>query len=549
MSWPALPPWIEVKRGSGPVLLLAPHGGRRFDVRIPGKHKVNDLRTADVTRELAGILDAGAIVNERIDRTELDLNRVSQVRRDAPWLIDLLAEMLAEIVERWGRATVLVVHGWNVSQVACDVGIGMRDDGGRLAPCRAGSATVSDEFVASRLRPLQASAAADGIAVTIGSRYPAAHPNNLLQIFRELDDTEAPALPCPVGTLLRRAVVDAVQLELAIPLRWPGARRDRFLALLGAAFGERRFAPDAGGAGARPDLRALGGRPVRRRGLQLVTDDLLLMTSIESGDGGAVGGRVVLSEDARRLSLFTGELADTAHDWAIPPLTYAESPPGRGRFTYAGPLVTFPSHTPFLDLERGLADGTLVEGTLDLTFAPDRGAVAADASFGDVRGTLVVDGREYAIATRGLATSADGPMRTRFPHCRITLTVGPAGATMLAADSDEPPQWVEGRLRAVFTGIAGEPSEGVRLRLRGEVRLGSEAGTLFLAAPGAGGWDMPLAGTLERLLPVRRPGPFGSVIETTFALIRVDGRSVGWLELSVVHTPDAAPPVDDVSAA
>jgi hypothetical protein len=37
------------------------------------------------------------------------------------------------------------------------------------------------------------------------------------------------------------------------------------------------------------------------------------------------------------------------------------------------------------------------------------------------------------------------------------------------------------------------------------------------------------------MIPVRRPGPLGSVIATTFALVRVDGVSVGWLEASVVN--------------
>jgi hypothetical protein len=261
MSSRDVPSWISVERGSAPILLLAPHGGRRHDLRIPGKHKVNDLRTAEVTRELASALGASAIINQQVDRNQLDLNRVSQVRRDAPWLIDLLTALLTEMVSVAGRATVLVVHGWNVSQVACDVGVGMREQDGEVAPLRPGTATVSSVFVATHLRPFQAAAARGGIMVTIGSRYPAAHPNNLLQIFAAAGDVDAADL-APLSALCRRAPIDAAQLELAIPLRWPGARRERFVALVGEVFGARNASPasvgDARSAG--PTLRVGGGR-------------------------------------------------------------------------------------------------------------------------------------------------------------------------------------------------------------------------------------------------------------------------------------------------
>ena len=117
-----VPSWITVKRGRAPILLLAPHGGRRHDARHPGKHKVNDLLTADLTRDLAGSCGASMIINESLDRNQLDLNRLSQVRRDAPWMIDLLTDMLGTMVSEAGHATVLIVHGWNVTQAAAGLG-------------------------------------------------------------------------------------------------------------------------------------------------------------------------------------------------------------------------------------------------------------------------------------------------------------------------------------------------------------------------------------------------------------------------------------------
>ena len=150
-----VPPWVSVAHGSAPILLLAPHGGRRDNVRVPGRHKVNDLLTAEVTRELAAGCGASTIVNERLDRNQLDLNRLSQVRRDARWLIDLLAEMLGAMVSESGHATVLVMHGWNVTQTACDVGIGMREHESGLVSVRSNTTTVSGAFVATHVRPLQ----------------------------------------------------------------------------------------------------------------------------------------------------------------------------------------------------------------------------------------------------------------------------------------------------------------------------------------------------------------------------------------------------------
>jgi hypothetical protein len=84
--------------------------------------------------------------------------------------------------------------------------------------------------------------------------------------------------------------------------------------------------------------------------------------------------------------------------------------------------------------------------------------------------------------------------------------------------------------------------------MAGEIRLGAASGEILLQIPPESGWAGPLRGALERLLPVRRPGPFGSVVETTFALVRVDGESVGWLELSVIREPESASRRDDVSA-
>src|SRR5713226_5288911 len=108
-------PWLEIIDGDAPILLIAPHGGRAGAAARATLHpKVNDLETAEITRELARRLNATALINAGMDRNELDCNRVAQVATREPWLLDLIADEVAQIVDRWQRATVLIIHGWNI---------------------------------------------------------------------------------------------------------------------------------------------------------------------------------------------------------------------------------------------------------------------------------------------------------------------------------------------------------------------------------------------------------------------------------------------------
>ena len=119
MSAPAQPDWIDVRHGGAPLLLFAPHGGRRTRSRRPGLDKVNDLHTAELTRELGLACQAGWIINAVRDRNEVDLNRVRQVRERAPWLLELLATTLEDLVATHGHATLVAIHGWNRYQLSC----------------------------------------------------------------------------------------------------------------------------------------------------------------------------------------------------------------------------------------------------------------------------------------------------------------------------------------------------------------------------------------------------------------------------------------------
>src|SRR4029077_11124465 len=143
-----VPDWIGGQHGTCPLGLFPPHGGTRVAPRRPGRDNVNDLHTADLTRELGVACDATWIVNPVRDRNELDLNRTEQLQRHARWLLELLATTLEDAIAGHGHAVLLAVHGWNVGQPVCDLGVGLIAE--RAGSCRRalrGAPTVSPAFL------------------------------------------------------------------------------------------------------------------------------------------------------------------------------------------------------------------------------------------------------------------------------------------------------------------------------------------------------------------------------------------------------------------
>src|SRR5215472_11081306 len=119
------PPWLEIVEGAAPILLIAPHGGRAGAAARAILHpKVNDLETAEITREIATRLGARALINTAMDRNELDCNRLSQITQRAPWLLELIARELDGVIRSAGHATVLLIHGWNIIEPRIDLGLG-----------------------------------------------------------------------------------------------------------------------------------------------------------------------------------------------------------------------------------------------------------------------------------------------------------------------------------------------------------------------------------------------------------------------------------------
>src|ERR1700719_836512 len=218
--------WLEVIDSDSPLLLIAPHGGRAEPrTRSMLNPKVNDLHTADITRELARRLGAGAIINAGMDRNRLDLNRLSQVMNEAPWMLDLIAGRLERIVARSGRAVVLLIHGWNVIEPRVDLGVGVKSASGTLLPACGAHVSASDSFINGPLLNLVESLRSSGIKPSFGLRYPGAGANNLLQAFTRRHTSSPVEALRRLAALNARGALEAVQLELSVALRMPGRLR------------------------------------------------------------------------------------------------------------------------------------------------------------------------------------------------------------------------------------------------------------------------------------------------------------------------------------
>ena len=189
--------------------------------------KVNDLHTADITRELAARLGASALINVAMDRNRLDCNRISQIVERAPWLLDMIAERVDAIVARHGRITVLLIHGWNIIEPRVDFGLGLRHSGGELRPPGSACVSACDDFINGPLAALAERLHRHGIKPTYGMRYPGGGLQNLLQAFTARHRESPHAALRAISEAAMRGVVDAAQLELSVALRMPGELRTR----------------------------------------------------------------------------------------------------------------------------------------------------------------------------------------------------------------------------------------------------------------------------------------------------------------------------------
>jgi hypothetical protein len=389
---------------------------------------MNDLYTPEVTTALAQRLGATTVINRELDRNALDLNRVADVRRRAPWFGELLAAELERLLTIHACVEAVFVHGWNTGQLRCDIGIGAVEHDGGLHVPEGAFQTVAGTYVHGRITPLRSHCEAAGIGVSVGARYPASHPNNLLQIFsaRGLRLTDAWARRIAEWAVAGR--INAVQLELGAPLRWPGAWRDRFVAAVGDTF-------VGTGKSATEGVRQWPSNPVTPprvaiRPASAPHPSLSLQLYDRDADVGIVAGvsrlgsatraaRLLLFLGGQQIGLFTGEGAASAG--SVHPLrlrTVGESV----ELAFRGPVLVLDDARLYLDLEAALAASSLVEADLELRFLGSSKRHVAGINFGSIQGRLSLDGRSRDLAAWGFA--GHGGVRS----------TGLGQQTMLAAD-------------------------------------------------------------------------------------------------------------------
>ncbi len=414
---------LTVIPGPNSIVLVAPHGGRRDPVRRPwgrGRLRVNDLHTPALTAELATRLGAAALVNAAHDRNDVDLNRITETHTRAPEFLAQLAELLSMALAHHPRITLLTVHGWNVIQPALDLGLGCvpRDDPFAVDD----HAAVSPGFAAGTVRRLVEVCAAKGLTATVGARYPARHRENLLQLFTPRYRDDPRPLVRALADLAPR--IDAVQLELGIPLRWPGPWRDAFLAACVDALPALVTPPAGNDLAAAARATASPQPPVR---LQFTSPTLCGLVA-HDGPG---GGRLLLFPPEGGLLLFTGERVRGDLPEAIGPLHVSSGPYGGCRVRFRGPVLRFADTFPFLDLEPGLATAHLAEADVALEFAA-RDHLDTASRFGALHGTVRVGAT--TITVDGSAFCEHDPPPTPWPRLRaqlrlddqacVTLTLG-----------------------------------------------------------------------------------------------------------------------------
>ncbi|MBV8771334.1 MAG: hypothetical protein JO166_03220 [Deltaproteobacteria bacterium] len=401
--------WLEIVEGDAPLLLIAPHGGHAGAAARATLHpKVNDLETAEITREIAARLRARALINAAMDRNELDCNRLSQIRARAPWLLELIAEQVGAIVQNAGYAIVLLIHGWNIIEPRVDLGLGLREIAGALRPPSGAHVTATDRFIQGSVSVLAARLRDAQIHPTFGLRYPGGAAHNLLQGFtaRHAGSNAAPLRQ--LATIASQGLLNAMQLEMSVAVRLPGELRQRAIDAITDTFAQN-------GGLHRTGLPARASRPVpiirhrapsssgeksvsappSRVGIEFYDPVARLggMVSYDFGPG-AAGGRIMILFEGGKVALFTaeGKAERNGDRLSLGPLTLNASP--GGRLNFCGPTVIVDDGTAYLSVERALARSRLdrrteIEATLEFDGAAasfNEILIELDELFSEARG-------------------------------------------------------------------------------------------------------------------------------------------------------------------
>jgi len=545
--------WLEVIDSDSPLLLIAPHGGRAEQrTRALLNPKVNDLHTADITRTLANRLGASALINVGMDRNRLDCNRLSQIIENAPWLLERIADRLAGVVARHGRATVLLIHGWNIIEPRIDLGLGLRNIGGELCPPGSACVSACDDFINGPLTDLAERLRQLGIKPSYGMRYPGGGVQNLLQAFSSRHRESPVAALRKISEISIGGIVDAAQLELSVALRMPGELRARCEDAIAAAFATDRTAsqssrkPMVVNRAPRPRIAkteigaaatvAAPGRvgieffdPVARIGA---------MASFDVG-GAGMGARIMLLFEGRRAALFTAEGRPVRSESSVThgPLSLTRDGDSIV-LAFRGPAVIVPDSTAYLSIERALASGRLDGATeVKVRFEIESGGADADfnfdrlltssvdasqipsssAAFGRIAGKVCVDGNAHEVngyARAGVSFTGLGPQKFNARRMLWACFEGSGAPLALEARSvtvdDAPPAesarilsaegWSPWELRdlSIHTASVEEPPK-----------------TIFASMAHPDGSVFEIEGRAECFIPLSRPGAEQSRIYTS----------------------------------
>jgi hypothetical protein len=520
--------WLQAIEGRTPILLIAPHGGRAGQAARARLHpRINDLHTAEITHELARRLDAHALINRAMDRNVLDCNRVEEIARKAPWVLTRLAAQVARMAERHGRVLVLVIHGWNVVQARIDFGLGARLLRGRLRPVSSAHITASERFINGPLAHLCARLEANGILPSFGLRYPAAGRQNLLQIFTP---RFAQSRLEPLRALARMSadgIIDALQLELSVALRWPGALRETTIGLIAETFSTTApvralkapmvmTRPHRTAARVKTTPSTVAITPFRF-GLEFFDPSCAtgVMASVDLFGGG--GARVITLLPGGQVALCTAEGRLELHRHRIsrgPVHLYAD-----GRYVsleFSGPLLVVPDASAYLRMERALATGGVEQAVVNCTL-----------ELGNCSGPICFDPQFFDIGRRQVGFGTATGTIILGGDWRPLHALGRVGISLLG--QAERPFASRVSLWGYFNGQ--QPSRAVEARLEHTVQDGSvQSGLMRIDNAG-------VECRVERLeaepwSPGRAPRSIVALLAHPMRMIQVTARPLSFMALS-----------------
>lgn len=512
----SLPQWCTRVDRAGRILLVAPHAGTSTADLLTSAaagRRGNDLHTGDLAREMGTALDASVLINDDMDRNELDLNRVSDVVDRAPWFLHAIERQLERILSVHRDALVLFVHGWHVEQARCDLGVGAVLSGAADAVGKRSKLTARAETVSGPIDAFRRALDEMGAIATYGDRWPAAHRNNMMRLFRREPDERD--LSPRIAQWVQEGRVDAVQLELGAPLRWPGVLRER---LVDCAVRTLVGGVENGGAGPERVFPAprepFADRPTSRM-LQAFDagcgeDGLGVVVGAMHLSDRDVGARLQLFPGGQRMGIFVGH-GRVESALGVPDLYFRER---LGGFDVAfdGRVLEADDAATYFRNEATRAGARLVDVVLRLSFRETAGGV------GRVEGEIVREGRPHTFSCGGFSDTRLGAGRGTRLGTQLFATFEAAPAMRAHGPADEG-VWRLSRL-----------DESGWCEVEHGGRVHDDGAGLRLEFDGAPSVDVRVRTQAALLRPV---GP-GEYLHTTFGLAHVTvaggGEGVGFFE-------------------